>query len=195
MSVLSMPPHHYLLVVHEGSGAAVWDLRAQVIVAVLSNSSDDSSRDKGSSSGGGRQSPITAAAWLPGSSKGDFATGHADGAVCIWEMPPSAGSDSTCLNSSSKAAKLPGDVLQQQRQTLQAQLVSQLHISGGAASSGASPRRQGHRCSKAAARCRAVKSLDFAAGAVECLVVYGGNEMDRPDGLTLLPLPEPKQVC
>jgi hypothetical protein len=196
MSVLSMPPHHYLLVVHEGSGAAVWDLRAQLIVAVLGHSSGDTvgvSANGGSSSS--RPAAITAATWLPGSSKGDFATGHEDGTVCIWDMPPSAGSSasSSVSNGPSTQSKLPGDVLQQQHK-LQAQLVSQLQGSSSARSGG-SPKKRAGRSSRAGPRYRPVKSLEFVAGTVECLAVFGGNEVDRPDGLTLLPLPEPAQVC
>lgn len=183
MSVLSMPPHHYLLVVHEGSGAAVWDLRGQVTVAVLNTSG---SGGDGDGVGSSRLAGVTTAAWLPGSSKGDFATGHDDGAVYVWEMPASAGGSSISVGNSngntsslSKQAGLPGDMLQPHRQTLQAQLVSRLQGSGS---------------SRATARHRPVKSLEFVAGAVECVVVFGGNEFDRPDGLTLLPLPEPSQV-
>lgn len=193
MSVLSMPPHHYLLVVHEGSGAAVWDLRAQIIVAVARHggSSGDGRGNGGedgpaaaASSTSSKLAAITAAAWLPGSSKGDFASGHSDGAVCIWDMPASAG------NSSSITSNGP---IKQQQQPLQAQLVSQLQ-GGSSASSGGSPKKHRHSSSRAGPRLRPVASLAFAAGAVECLVVFGGNEEDRPDGLTLLPLPEPSQV-
>jgi hypothetical protein len=201
MSVLSMPPHHYLLVVHEGSGAAVWDLRAQLVIAVLSHSSggtDGVSADGGSSIS--RPAAIQAAVWLPGSSKGDFATGHEDGAVCIWDMPPSAGSNasSSASNGPSKQSKLAGDVLQpslqqQQQHNLQAQLALLLQGSSSA-SSGGSPKKRAGRSSAVGPRYRPVKSLEFVAGAVECLAVFGGNEVDRPDGLTLLPLPEPTQV-
>lgn len=206
MSVLSMPPHHYLLVVHEGSGAAVWDFRAQVVVAVLSHissSAADGESNVVSANGGSsqhkRMAAITAAAWLPGSSKGDFATGHQDGSVCVWDMPPSAGNTTgSTSNGSSKAGKLPRDLLQQQ-QTLQAQLVLQLQGSSISASYGGSgdgspTKKHGHRSSRAGPRYRPVASLDFVGGAVECLAVFGGNDVDRPDGLTLLPLPEPTQV-
>jgi len=181
-----MPPHHCLLVVHEGSGAAVWDLRGQVTVAVLNSSGSGGSGGNGDGVVSSRLAGVTAAAWLPGSSKGDFATGHDDGAVYVWEMPASAGGSSTSVGNSngsssslSKQAGLPGDMLQPHRQTLQAQLVSRLQCSGSG---------------RATARHRPVKSLEFVAGAVECVVVFGGNEFDRPDGLTLLPLPEPSQV-
>jgi hypothetical protein len=195
MSVLSMPPHHYLLVVHEGSGAAVWDLRAQIIVAVARHSSSgggggcnsgDDGHTASASSTSSKLAAITAAAWLPGSSKGDFATGHVDGAVCIWEMPASAGNSAT-----SSSATSNGPVKQQQ--TLQAKLVSQLQ-GGSSASGGGSPKKHRHSSSRAGPRLRPVASLEFAAGAVECLVVFGGNEEDRPDGLTLRPLPEPSPV-
>lgn len=198
MSVLSMPPHHYLLVVHEGSGAAVWDLRAQLIVAVLGHNSGDAIGSAANGGSSSRPAAITAAAWLPGSSKGDFATGHEDGAVCIWDMPPSAGSSasSSTSNGTGKQSKLAGDVLQplQQQHSLQAQLVSQLQGSSSA-SSGGSPKKRAGKSNRAGPRYRPVKSLEFAAGAVECLAVFGGNEVDRPNGLTLLPLPEPTQVC
>lgn len=194
MSVLSMPPQHYLLVVHEGSGAAVWDLRAQIMVAVAGHGSGsgggrgnggDDGPAAAASSTSSKLAAITAAAWLPGSSKGDFATGHQDGAVCIWDMPASAGNSTSSTTSN-------GPIKQQQ--TLQAQLVSQLQ-GGSSASSGGSPKRHRHSSSRAGPRLRPVASLEFAAGAVECLVVFGGNEEDRPDGLTLLPLPEPAPVC
>lgn len=212
MSVLSMPPHHYLLVVHEGSGAAVWDLRAQIVVAVLSHNSSSTGAD---GSGGGtahsssKLAKITAAEWLPGSSKGDFATGHIDGSVRIWEMPASASaaaggtvSSAAAVNNAvdgaSKASKLAGEVLQQQPKTLQAQLVSQLQ--GGSSSVGSgggsgSPKRHGRSGSRGGVRFRPVKTIAFVAGATEFLAVFGGNDVDRPDGLTLLPLPEPSQVC
>lgn len=208
MSVLSMPPHHYLLVVHEGSGAAVWDLRAQIVVAVLGHSSSSSGADGGSggsTTSSSKLAAITAAAWLPGSSKGDFATGHVDGSVSIWEMPASAGGSTAAAapgpsdGMPSRAGKLAGEVILQQQQpkTLQAQLVS--HLQGGSAGSGSaggsgSPRRHGRNSSRGGVRYRPVKSLEFVAGATECLVVFGGNNLDRPDGLTLLPLPEPTQV-
>lgn len=239
MSVLSMPPHHYLLVVHEGSGAAVWDLRAQLVVAVLSNGSSSGGGAGGGGSAGGvdsngrsspsipssRFAPITTAAWLPGSSKGDFATGHEDGAICIWEMPPSAGSSSSSSSSAANVAatsngsggsRAPGkassDVLfaqqqlhpQQHRHSLQAQLVSQVYVSssgasGGRASPGLGAATHHHSSSSSGgrlggSRCRPVQSVEFVGGQVECLAVFGGNEVDRPDGLTLVPLPEPVQV-
>lgn len=197
MSVLSMPPHHYLLIVHEGSGAAMWDLRAQVVVAVANgaNGTCSSSNDDSSDS---QLAAITAAVWLPGSSKGDFATGHRDGAVCIWEMPASAGSNgSSSSNSTTKqAAKLSGDAQHQQQQhSMRAQLVAELQVGSSSRNStagGSSPRHQGRKHSS---RCRPVKTLEFVAGPLECLAVFGGDEVDRPDGLTLLPLPEPAQVC
>jgi hypothetical protein len=187
MSVLSMPPHQYLLVVHEGSGAVVWDLRAQVMVALCS-SGGSSAESNGNSS---KLAATTAAAWLPGSSKGDFATGHQDGAVCIWDMPASACSSTASPVSNGTVnrpvSKLPGDLLQQQqRQTLQATLVSQLQGDGSSSDS--------RHKSRHATRYRPVTSLQFIAGAVECLCVFGGNDVDRPDGLTLVPLPEPTQV-
>lgn len=210
MSVLSMPPHHYLLVVHEGSGAAVWDLRAQIVVAVLSHSSNGSGGGAdgsdgsitNSSSSSSKLPTITAAAWLPGSSKGDFATGHVDGSVRIWDMPESATAAGAATAPgdvlASKAGRLAGELLQQQPKALQAQLVSQLQSgsggSSGSAGGSSSPRRHGRNGSRGGVRYRPVKSLEFVAGATECLAVFGGNDVDRPDGLTLLPLPEPTEV-
>jgi len=185
MSVLSTPPQHHLLVVHEGSGAAVWDLRAQVLEAVL-NPDDVSSI-------GTHLADVTTAAWMPGSSKGDFATGHDDGMICIWDLPAMSSSSSPTSSSSfSKQVRFMSDMLHQQQPSQKAppaQLVSQLDVI-----SSSSGNSQGRQSSRSAPKCRPVRELLFAAAAVECLAVFGGDECDRPDGLTLLPLPEPCQV-
>jgi hypothetical protein len=183
-------------------------------VAVLSHTSSSGGVDGSCGStahSSSKLAKITAAEWLPGSSKGDFATGHIDGSVRIWEMPASAsaaagGSVSSAAaannpgDGASKASKLAGEVLQQQQQpkTLHAQLVSQLQGGSSSAGSGGgsgSPKRHGRSGSRGGVRFRPVKTIAFVAGSTECLAVFGGNDVDRPDGLTLLPLPEPSQVC
>jgi hypothetical protein len=179
LEVLSTPPHQHLLAVHEGR-AAVWDLRAQALVAVV---------DASAAAEAAAAAAVTAAAWLPGSSKGDFATGHADGSVCIWALP--AGAGSTGPHSSSKArhssASQPPD---SPRPQLQACLVQQLHVCCSSQAS-SSPKRKAHR---AAPRCHPVRQLHFVAGSVECVAVLGGGEVDRPESLALLPIPEPRPV-
>ena len=44
------------------------------------------------------------------------------------------------------------------------------------------------------ALCRPVRRLDYVLGKQEGLLVFGGQDEDRPDGLVLLPVPSIKQV-
>jgi hypothetical protein len=176
LEVLSAPPHQYLLAVHEGSGAAVWDLRAQALAAVLPSGT----------------AAATAAAWLPGSSDGDFVTGHADGAVCVWAMPPAADGSSGSSNSSSNTAA-NGSAAPPEQQALQASLVHELRVCGSSSAAGAGRRSPGRRPPHKAAsapRCHPVRRVEFVAGAVECVAVLGGGELDAPEALALLLLPE-----
>jgi hypothetical protein len=42
--------------------------------------------------------------------------------------------------------------------------------------------------------CRPVRRLDYVLGKQEGLLVFGGQDEDRPDGLVLLPVPSIKLV-
>jgi hypothetical protein len=75
-----------LLVVHTGSGAAVWDVRPQQLLAVV-NTSNSAVPYTRSARGSGN---VTAACWLHNPKRGDFATGHEYGDVNIWAMPAGA---------------------------------------------------------------------------------------------------------
>eukprot|EP00878_Enallax_costatus_P027200 GHUV01029262.1.p1 GENE.GHUV01029262.1~~GHUV01029262.1.p1 ORF type:complete len:638 (+),score=216.01 GHUV01029262.1:649-2562(+) len=175
LSVLSQPPYQHLLAVHEESGAVIWDLRAQVLVARVR--SDDNGQ-------------VTAAAWLHNSSKGDFATGHASGDINIWSLP--AG-----LDSSSGSWQAAGSNTAEQLKPL---LLEQLQVVPRPPSKHNRAKSSKHRTAEGAGsaaegnsrgRCRAVLALQHVPGHKESLLVLGGGDIDRPDGLVLLPLPEP----
>lgn len=173
LSVLSQPPYQHLLVVHEDSGAGVWDLRAQVLVA---------------SARSGDHGQVTAAAWLHNSSRGDFATGHASGNINIWSL--SAGSDSSSNSTwQATASNMPEQqkpLLLEQLQVFPQSRPRNSRVESTKASTAASSRSKG--------RCRAVLTLQHVPGRTESLLVFGGGDVDKPDGLVLLPLPEPKVV-
>ncbi|KAF8064591.1 hypothetical protein HT031_003392 [Scenedesmus sp. PABB004] len=152
-------PHRHLLAVHAGSGAAVWDLRAQALVARV---------PAGKPAGSG---PVTAAAWLHGSAKGAFATGHDGGDVNVWA--------------------LPDGVATQQQQLQQPLLAAQLRVLACPPARGRKPARR-HDAAQPRPPGRPVRALAHVPGRGEGLLVFGGGEPGQPDGLVLLPLPAPR---
>lgn len=72
---------HRMLCLHSQSGAAIWDVSAQELIAVMGHKNSKTAHSA-------RQSgAVAAACWIPDSSKGDFATGHAGGDVNVWALP------------------------------------------------------------------------------------------------------------
>jgi hypothetical protein len=93
------------------------------------------------------------------------------------------------------------------QQLLQPQLLAQLRVTASASSSAYSQQQQRRSVSPAGVkpvqqqrqqqvqRCRPVASLQHVSmGRAEGLLVLGGGDEMQPDGLVLLPLPEPKLV-
>lgn len=180
LSVLCQAPYQHLLAVHEESGAVIWDLRAQVLVA----------RYKLSSSG-----QITSAAWLHNSSRGVVATGHASGDVNIWSL--TTGTELSSSDSSSwQAAASNG------HEQLKPQLLERLRVVPRPAvrdSRAKSRKEKNADASDTAAaaskgKFKPVHALQHVPGRTESLLVFGGGEEDKPDGLVLLPIPEPSLV-
>jgi hypothetical protein len=89
-----------LLVVHAGSGAAVWDVRPQQLVAVV-NTTNSAVPYTRSARGSGN---VTAACWIHNPKRGDFATGHEYGDVNIWALPAAAAAGGGGSSSTSAAA-------------------------------------------------------------------------------------------
>ncbi|KAI8474766.1 MAG: hypothetical protein J3K34DRAFT_490656 [Monoraphidium minutum] len=174
LSALSRPPVHLLLAVHSGGGAAVWDLRAQRLVAVVPPSGA-AARSPSPGGRGGRGARVTAAAWLGGGPRGDFVTGHAGGDVLVWALPQGAlsGVGAAQPPDAGVGAGAPGGG----DAPLQPRLLSRLRVvqpAGGAA--------------------RAVRAVEFlVSGKKESLLVFGGQEADMPDGLAVLELPLPTE--
>jgi hypothetical protein len=91
-------------------------------------------------------------------------------------------------------------------QLVQPQLLVQLRVTAAPASSAYSQQQQRRSVSpnvkpvqqqrqQQVQRCRPVESLQHVSmGRAEGLLVFGGGDEMQPDGLVLLPLPEPKLV-
>jgi hypothetical protein len=189
LAVQSSAPYQHLLSLHQESGVAVWDLRAQALVTRVHAGSSGSS------------SQIVAAEWLQGSGRGDFATGHVNGDINIWSIGET---------SSGSSWQATAQVAASMQQMLQPQLLTQLRVTPSAGSSAygqpqqqrrsASPLRgkpvqQQQQRQQPVQRCRPVASLQqVSMGRAEGLLVFGGGDEMQPDGLVLLPLPEPKLV-
>lgn len=194
LSVQSDAPYQHLLVLHQGSGAAVWDLRAQILVTRVRS-------DAGQ---------MTAAEWLHGSSRGDFATGHANGDINVWSLvdrSSSSGGGGVFSTSSSSGGGgsnwQDADKTKLTQQLLHPQLLAQLRVtaSGCPVQQRVSSPRRGRAqrqplCTESGRhKCRPVQSLHYVSmGNAEGLLVFGGGEEGQPDGLLLLPLPEQNMV-
>jgi hypothetical protein len=210
MAASSRPPTHLLLTVHAGSGAAVWDMRAQQLVAVVVGSGDDGSghlspRVSGSVRG---SAPVTSAVWLggaekdgssggggsgggggsSGSSRGDFATGHSNGEILIWALP-------TDSNHHDQQQPEPPAGLKGKATAMAAAAAA-----AAAAAIGRGDKPQGPLPPRLVSRLRVVQSSTAQAVRAlsylvvdgrESLLALGGQEEDRPNGLTLLPIPQP----
>eukprot|EP00879_Flechtneria_rotunda_P011333 GHRR01011838.1.p1 GENE.GHRR01011838.1~~GHRR01011838.1.p1 ORF type:complete len:1352 (+),score=605.93 GHRR01011838.1:400-4455(+) len=205
LSVKTALQQQLLLVAHEGSGLAVWDLRAQVLLATVSHRQTGSNVQPESwepsaaatieaaaataegNSDRASISRITAAAWVHDSSRGDVATGHANGDVCIWAFPAAAqASNSTSCSSGTSLLGVAG----------QLQLFTKLQVA--AASSpckGPRSRSLQHNGSPSDGR-RPVVALQYVQppSRTACLLVLGGLHNVAADSLVLLPLPERQQV-
>jgi hypothetical protein len=90
-------------------------------------------------------------------------------------------------------------------QLVQPQLLAQLRVTAAPASSAYSQQRRSvspasgkpmqQQRQQPMQRCRPVASLQHVSmGRAEGLLVFGGGDEMQPDGLVLLPLPEPKLV-
>jgi hypothetical protein len=154
-------------------------MRAQQLVAVVPGSAGGAAAAAASApragSPGGRSARaaaqrVTAAAWLGGGARGDLATGHGNGDVLVWALPkPPAAADGQPgdADAGGGGAEPP----------LQCRLLSRLRV---VAAPGAAA---------------AVRSVEYLVeGKKEGLLVFGGQEADRPDALALLPLPLPTEV-
>lgn len=205
--VSSKPPVHLLLTVHSSSGAAVWDMRAQRLVAVISGGGLGSGAASGRThsksaaaaalgrggGGSGANVQVTAAAWLGGGPRGDFATGHANGEVLVWALPKGEGSDGA-----SGGQQSPEGGRQQQA----ARGDGERRAGGGGGGGGGcggeqqlQPRLLSRLRVVQAGVARPVVSIEYLeSGSKEALLVSGGQELDRPNGLALLPLPLPTEV-
>jgi hypothetical protein len=145
----------------------------------------------------GSSSQITAAEWLQGSGRGDFATGHVNGDINIWSI-----AEASSGSSWQAAAQVAVSMLQ----VLQPQLLAQLRLTAQAGSSAYGQQQQRRSVSplrgktvqqqrQQPVRCRPIASLQqVSMGRAEGLLVFGGGDEMQPDGLVLLPLPEPKLV-
>lgn len=81
LAATSEAPVHRLLAIHADSGASIWDLRAQQLLAVLGPSN---ARAPAAARASG---PISSACWLPRGARGDLVTGHAGGDINVWALP------------------------------------------------------------------------------------------------------------
>jgi hypothetical protein len=208
LAVLSRPPVHLLLIVHAASSASVWDLRAQQLLASVNPDSTPAALP-GSRSGGSRTAPqvgsqVTAATWLGGCTRGDFATGHANGEVLVWALPP--GADDEAVDSTSSGVGQRQGQQHQRRQDgsdggsgggTRAERPSSDATAGGGSNDAAlrSPRLLSRLRATQSAAARPVVSLEFlVTGGKKALLVLGGQQADHPDALTLIPLPRPTEV-
>lgn len=163
LSASSRAPAQLLLAVHDGGSAAIWDMRAQQLVASVA----------GGSSGGGSIAPVTAAAWLGGgSARGDFTTGHSNGEVLLWVLP-----------------KLPQQHNHHHHHKNQQQEAGD---SATDAPPAPGPRLLSRLWVQSAQPARPIRSLEYmVAGKADSLLVLGGQAQDTPDGLAFLALPPP----
>lgn len=212
LAVKNWPGQQLLLVVHERSGAAVWDLRAQVLLAQLphiSSGGGGSSDDDGTESDAERASGkvcagdgrITAVAWLEsnlGHAVGDFLTGHADGSIRVWALPADSSGSSSAADSAPRGAMPAVQQKQQRKHTelLQPQLLLQLSCGQQAGqtgswadlrsnpSSGRSQQVRGVTCVRCAGRDSSSSWSDC------CLLVQQGSEAEGEQRLLLVPLPQ-----
>lgn len=166
----------------------MWDLRAQALLAVVANtggSGGGGARGKpgrGGGSGGGQQVPqVTAAAWLGGGPRGDFATGHVNGDVLVWALPrtPDGAEPASAARTAPGGAAAAG---------------------GGAASnavvSSLAPRLLSRlRVAPPGAAAHPVSCLSYLVSQrAESLLVAGGGGVEAGPGLALLALPLPTEV-
>ncbi|GBF90962.1 hypothetical protein Rsub_03817 [Raphidocelis subcapitata] len=143
LAAASRPPAELLLSVHSGSGAAVWDLRAQQLVAVVPGGSGGGAASKRGGGRGGQQ--VTAAAWLGGGRRGDLATGHASGDVCVWALPQATaaaavGGTSAAPHASGQQPPGPAPAAAPaERASLEARLLSRLRVTSRPSASAPPP--------------------------------------------------------
>jgi len=186
----------------------VWDLRAQQLVAVVSGSggaaTKGAARSAGSSgaraaSATGGVPQVTAAAWLGGGVRGDFATGHANGEVLVWALPEAkSGADEwngSGTGDSSSRSQPPRSVQQMREGAGAAGGSSALPAAGAAPLQPRLLSRLRVVQQSASAVVRSVVSMQYlVTGRKESLLVFGGQEVDRLDGLAVLTLPLPTEV-
>ncbi len=193
LATLSKPPVHLLLAVHSGGGAAVWDMRAQQLVAVVSAGSSRAAAQRAGGGAGGAKAggaaaggAVTAAAWLGGGLRGDFATGHANGEVLVWALPQQPSLDATAGADAATFAALAATGARHPPAAAAA---------AAAAAAPLEPRLLSRLRVAQSAAVRPVASLQYlVTGKRECVLVLGGQEGGSPDGLALLPLPMPTEV-
>lgn len=82
-----------VLLTHEHTGAVVWDLNSQALVARVApggGSSEPGATAPPRGAAADASSRITTACWTT-HRRGDFATGHEDGDVMVWQLPDQRG--------------------------------------------------------------------------------------------------------
>ncbi|KAK9908560.1 hypothetical protein WJX75_009693 [Coccomyxa subellipsoidea] len=166
----SLGDQHRLLIVHEDSGAVIWDLRYQCVVAYAHNSFRVASEEGNShSAAAGRDAesgeecpndPTMAACWV--GPQGDcIATGHQSGTVRVWGLPESA------------TREAPPEMPEQ------AVLYAELRVALDG---------------EPAAPVRALRHVSGGkSGGQSGLLVLGGQDAEQPDVLSMLPLQSPSE--
>ncbi|KAK9811618.1 hypothetical protein WJX72_007037 [[Myrmecia] bisecta] len=131
LAVHSQGEQHRLLAVHSESGACIWDLRYQTVLAKASNCTASSSEASGSdeSISAEEVGNATAACWI-GRHGTHFATGHERGDILIWGIPKAAVQDDTL-----PVAPMPASLLAKLRVVPEPALASAIRslafVSGG----------------------------------------------------------------
>ena len=147
------------LIVHRNSGAVVWDIRAERVIAAAVDDEDDPSKP-------------TCACWV-GDRSNCFAIGYDDGSILMWGVAAAALSKGHVAST-----RVGGKVAEP------CVLVMSLRVgnSGGGGGGG------GEGSSGPVRSLTFLPGGESTPGGEDCLLVCGGQPREDPDMLTLLPL-------